>query len=203
MDKAISILEKIYPSEMYHVHQEIYVDLRKRGGFEGQAINQEDSEVVGFSDSLCHKDYRTATWLVIFIVIAIQMAGVNVINIYTKVIFDAIEKEGGVSSLSAKTQSYFIGISGFFGAICAGFTVLYFSRRTIFIGGHSIIGVCMLAIGLFIDLGKPEICLVFMCIAVITFQFTMGAAFWVYASEVCVDVAMGICVFLMFGTLAL
>ena len=61
----------------------------------------------------------------------------------------------------------------------------------------------MLAIGLFIDLGSPDLCLIFMCIAVITFQFTIGATFWVYASEVCVDAAMGICVFLLFGTLAL
>lgn len=33
-DQAISILEKIYPREMYHVHEEIYNDFRKRGGFE-------------------------------------------------------------------------------------------------------------------------------------------------------------------------
>ena len=42
-----------------------------------------------------------------------------------------------------------------------------------------------------------------MCTAVVTFQFTMGSAFWVYASEVIVDSALGLCVFLMFGLLAL
>ena len=73
----------------------------------------------------------------------------------------------------------------------------------IFVCGHSIIGVCMLSIGLFIDIGKPDLCLAFMCVAVITFQCTMGATFWVYASEVCTDAALGICIFLMFGTLAL
>lgn len=33
-DEAISILQKLYPGEMYHIHEEIYNDLRKRGGFD-------------------------------------------------------------------------------------------------------------------------------------------------------------------------
>jgi hypothetical protein len=97
------------------------------------------------------------------------MAGVNIINIYTPIIFEEISKKGGSSDLSATTQSYFIGVSGFFGAIFAAFTVLKFSRRMIFIGGHTIIGISMLSIGMFIDLGSPNACLVFMCISVITF----------------------------------
>ena len=100
-DKAISILIKIYPSEMYHVHEEIYNDFRKRGGFDQK--DSEELENVGIIDSLCHQDYRRASWLVIFIVIAIQMAGVNIINIYTTTIFEAIKKQGGSSSLQPKT----------------------------------------------------------------------------------------------------
>lgn len=73
---------------MYHVHEEIYNDFRKRGGFDQEA--NEESDTVGIIDALCHQDFRRATWLVIFIVIAIQMAGVNIINIYTTTIFKAI-----------------------------------------------------------------------------------------------------------------
>ena len=36
-DDAIQMLTKIYPGEMYHVHEEIYNDLRQKGG------NSEDS----------------------------------------------------------------------------------------------------------------------------------------------------------------
>jgi len=100
-DKAISMLEKIYPVEMYHVHEEIYNDFRKRGGFEQK--DNEEVENVGIIDAFCHQDYRRGSWLVIFIVIAIQMNGVNLINIYTTTIFEAIKKEGGSSDLSAKT----------------------------------------------------------------------------------------------------
>jgi hypothetical protein len=153
--------------------------------------------------ALCNQDFRRASWLVIFISIAIQIAGVNIINIYTTTIFEFISASGASSKLSAKTQSYFIGISGFFGAILAAFTINKFSRRAIFLGGFGIIGICMLSIGLFIDISKPDLCLAFMCVAIITFQCTLGAAFWVYAAEVCTDAALGICVFLMFGTLAL
>ena len=61
------MLTKIYPSEMYHVHEEIYNDLRKRAGKYGD----EKSETVGIIDALCHKNYRFATWLVLYIVLAI------------------------------------------------------------------------------------------------------------------------------------
>ena len=86
---------------MHHVHEEIYNDFRKRGGFDQQC--NEEVENVGIIDALCHKDYRTASWLVIFIVFAFQMAGVNIINIYTTTIFEAIKKEGGSSVLSPKS----------------------------------------------------------------------------------------------------
>ena len=131
------------------------------------------------------------------------MAGVNIINIYTSTIFEDIALKGAKSSLSPKTQTYFIGISGFVGAILAAFSVQNLTRRQIFIGGHSIIGVCMLLIGLFDDLNSPNPLLFFMCIAIIIYQCSLGSVFWIYASEVCTDAALGVCVFLMFGILAL
>ena len=30
------MITKIYPNEMYHIHEEIYNDLRQRGGFTGE-----------------------------------------------------------------------------------------------------------------------------------------------------------------------
>lgn len=74
---------------MYHIHEEIYNDFRKRGGYDVQ--DSKEGESVGILDALCHEDYRRASWLVIFIVVAIQMAGVNIINIYTTTIFEAIK----------------------------------------------------------------------------------------------------------------
>jgi len=88
---------------MYHVHEEIYNDFRTRGGFDDKKDNEE-TESAGFIASLCHQNYRKASWLVIYIVIGAQMAGVNIINIYTGTIFIAIDKnsKGGGGGLTAK-----------------------------------------------------------------------------------------------------
>jgi len=88
---------------MYHVHEEIYNDFRTRGGFDDKKDNEE-TESAGFIASLCHQNYRKASWLVIYIVIGAQMAGVNIINIYTSTIFEAIDKnsKGSDGGLTAK-----------------------------------------------------------------------------------------------------
>lgn len=46
------MLIKIYPNEMYHVHEEIYNDFRKRGGYDQQ--DNDEAENVGMIDALCH-----------------------------------------------------------------------------------------------------------------------------------------------------
>lgn len=77
--------------------------------------------------------------------------------------------------------------------------MLKLSRRMLFIGSFGIIGICMLGIGLFVDIGNGNLCLVFIVIANFVFQGSVGSAIWVYASEVLEDAALGICIFLMFG----
>jgi hypothetical protein len=139
----------------------------------------------------------------IYIVFAFNMGGVNIINIYAKNIFDSISAQGGQSSLSEQAQVSLVGLSNFIGAFVATFTVLYFTRRVLFIGGFCIIGFCMLLIAVLIPKKQPDLVLLSMSIAIIIFQCTIGSGIWVYASEIVVDSAMGVCVFGMFGLLAL
>ena len=66
-----------------------------------------------------------------------------------------------------------------------------FSRRFLFIGGHFTMGLCHLAIGLFILLNKSTLALVAILLFLFCFQNTSGAITWLYCSEVAVDSALG------------
>lgn len=101
--------------------------------------------------SLTHADYRVATWVCVFLGFAQQMAGINIINVFTSTIFDKIAEKGAISPLSSKTESYFIGASGFFGAFLGIFTVRIFTRRFLFIFNHFTMMICLVSIGVCID----------------------------------------------------
>jgi hypothetical protein len=78
-DKAIELLQIIYPSELYQVHEEIYDDYRSKGGKK----EGEKAETVGLWQAFTHVDYRSASWLVFYIMIAFNLSGIPLINIYT------------------------------------------------------------------------------------------------------------------------
>lgn len=78
------------------------------------------------------------------------MAGVTFIITFGNYVFEEIAKSGAKSSLTTLQQASFIGVSSFIGAILAGLVVKFFSRRGLFIGGSTIIGVSMILIGVFI-----------------------------------------------------
>lgn len=102
--------------------------------------------------SLTSRDYRSASWLCISIAVYNQMSGINIVNGYSKQIFDILKNNGVESSLSPTVQNYFIGISGFTGAFIANFTVLYLSRRAIFIGGHFVMLIFLAGVGIFVQI---------------------------------------------------
>ena len=64
-------------------------------------------------------------------------------------------------------------------------------------GGHSLIGFCLLMIAVSHQYQRGYLCLFFMCLLVFTFQSTIGGAFYLYTSEVGTDKAMGLSVFTM------
>jgi len=61
----------------------------------------------------------------------------------------------------------------------------------------------MIVIAVLVGQNKPDPVLIFMCIAVITFQSTLGSACFAYATEVMVDSALGIALMILFGLQAL
>lgn len=124
------------------------------------------------------------------------IAGNGIVNIFSTLIFDGITRMGGVSVLTTKQADYLVGFSGLVGAIVSFWSVPYFSRRTIFVGGHLIMGILLFLLGYFIESRKQDLVIFFLCIFLITYQATQGTAYWVYIPEICnSDSVMGICLF--------
>jgi len=154
-------------------------------------------------DALFNKDYRNATWVCVFIAIANQMSGINILNIYAQTIFEDVANAGGAAAFSPKACTYFIGVSGFLGAFNSNFTVKFLTRRQVFLIGHICMGICLLLVAVFTVTKHGNLVLLFMCLFVISLQSSNGSCFWVYAAEVVCDPAMGICLFALWGFLVI
>ena len=102
------------------------------------------------SRALFSKDYRYATWLCMGLAFFFQMSGMNIVSIYSTTIFEDLEKVT-TSPLSVKTDNYFIGFAGVFGALTSPLPFKYLSMRAVFLGGHTVMGMLLFAAYLFIQ----------------------------------------------------
>jgi hypothetical protein len=112
---------------LYQVHEEIYNDHRCKAGKDGE--EETDTERIGIIKALTHVDYRSASWMVFYIMLAFNLSGIPIINIYTPEIFKSIKQQGGVSAFTPYQQSTFIGVSNFVGALLSNFTIFKFKKR--------------------------------------------------------------------------
>lgn len=125
-----------------------------------------------------------------------NMSGIGVVNIYCITIFDALQRKGAISRLTAIEDSYYIGLSGFVGAVLSYYTVSLLSRRAVFIGGHLCMAVLLFATAYFVQIRQAELVLLTMSSFVVVFQATQGTIIWVYISEVVSsEAAMGLALF--------
>ena len=102
-----------------------------------------------------------------------------------------------------ETAGIFVGLSGFLGAFNSNFTVFFGSRRAVFIGGHFMMLLFLLMTAIGIHIKSGNLSLLCICLFIISFQSSNGAAFWCYTTEVGQDAAMGLCLFTLMGFLFL
>lgn len=109
--------------------------------------------------------------------------------------------KGAISRYQVKEENNYIGYAAVIGAILSMFTVSYFTRRALFIGGHFFMGCLMFLTGYYVTRKHHDDALACICLFILLFQCTQGSGIFVYISEVCEsDSVMGICLFiLMFG----
>jgi len=92
-----------------------------------------------------------------------------VINIYSTDIFQKLEDQEAHTSLGIPKMNLIIGIAGFAGSIISNFTISYFSRRGVLIGGHFFMMVFHFLIFLFIIYKEMNMMLVSMALFDLTF----------------------------------
>ena len=87
--------------------------------------------------------------------------------------------------------------------MCSILAVKYFGRRTLVIWGHLAIAAAHFGVAYSIgkesDFGSIGFILVFL----IVYQCSSGPVAWLYAAETTIEAALGLCVFVLWGTVFL
>lgn len=82
--------------------------------------------------SLTDKEYRMSTWINVAICFFHEMAGVNVINLYSNQIFS----EGSSSLFTPRFGTLCLGFGNVIGAVTGIPAIRKLNRRTLLVGGH-------------------------------------------------------------------
>ena len=102
---------------------------------------------LNFIDAVCGQNYRRATWTNVGYIIFHELTGVNVIAIYSTLIFEKMDKSGG--QFTPRQGTYLVGILNFLSCYIGVLTVRYFGRRTLCIFGHLFIALVHGLVGYF------------------------------------------------------
>lgn len=120
--------------------------------------------------------------------------------IYSNTIFGQMAEKGAIS-ITAKQGSYMVGCVNWVGALLSPIPLSYFGRKTLLFWGQIVMGLCLVLTGIFqmLDMSIPII--ISLCCFITAFQFSQGPIAWMYAAEVAVDTALGLCVLALFLSL--
>ena len=196
--EALQLIRKIYPYSSPEVHQQMYNAKRLEHLNKIAARgNTQDSVWKALTD----KNHRGSSFICLALSIFNNLSGQSVICIYSTAIFEMMTSRGAISRYQVKQENSFIGYTAVIGAMLSYFTVSYFSRRVLFIGGHFIMGVLMFLTGYCVQTKQHDPALSCILMFILIFQCTQGSALFVYIAEVSdSDSVMGMCLFvLMFG----
>ena len=79
------------------------------------------------------------------------MTGIGIINIFSTAIFENVHKAAVNHKLTLSQENYYIGLSGFSGAVLSLWSIRLLSRRAIFIGGHFVMMILLFLVAYYID----------------------------------------------------
>jgi len=86
------------------------------------------------------------------------------------------------------------------GALLSCYVVKCFSRRFLLIAGHIGIALVHASIGYFDIKGNNDGVLIMTIVFLIVYENTSGPLAWLYAAETVIDVALGVCLLTLWGT---
>ena len=127
-----------------------------------------------------------------------ELTGVNVIVIYSTLLFQKMDKSGG--RLTPRQGTYLVGIIGLISTWIGILSVKTFGRKTLCLLGHLAIAVVHGLVAYFDIIGSDAGVLSSIIVFMFIYQNTTGPVAWLYAIETTIDAAFGICVFVLWLT---
>jgi len=112
---------------------------------------------------LFSRTYRGGTGVALIVMAIHELTAINAILLYSNTIIEDMPD----GSITPREGTYLIGIFNFISSCVSLYSARTFSRRFLFIGGHFSMGLCHLAIGLFILMKMSTMALV----AILLFLF--------------------------------
>lgn len=123
-------------------------------------------------------------------IIVHELAGVNIIYMYSNTIFKQIFGPG--SFFTPRTGTYVVSIANFASYGMATWTVKSFGRKPLLFWGHIGIAIAHALIGAFIITGFDFGVVMMICVFICIYANTTGPIAWVYLAETCTDIGIGV-----------
>ena len=143
--------------------------------------------------------YWKATWFCAFLVVFVQLTGVNAIMFYSNSILQKMETDGK-AVLTPTLGTVLIGVINFVGSIFSFLPVKYLSRKFLFCVGEFVMAASLIVLGFSALNSISSLSIVMMMLINFAFSITMGALFWTYVAEVVIDTGLGFCFLVLKGT---
>ena len=128
-----------------------------------------------------------------------ELTGINVIMMFSNTILENILGTDP-SGFNARQGTYMISIVTLLSGVLSIYTVSQFGRKPLLLIGH--VGICLshLLIGIFTITDVDYGVLVMICMLLFIYMNTSGPIAWVYATETCCDISLGVWVQVLWGT---
>ena len=134
-----------------------------------------------------------------FLVLAVAANGSILFKAFGNQIFSSILAEDKSIEITARTAIYIVGLANLLGAAISLWSVNTFGRRTLLLTGHTSIAIIQFATGIFLLNHEINTAILLCYLFAFTFEVTNALVLWMYVTETCQDVALGMSGMFMFG----
>ena len=160
------------------------------------------STKVSLSQALWHDEqYFRASWVNIINIIWHELAGINVIMLYSNIILtDIFGEDTGEAGFTPRQGTYVVAAINLIGAMTAIWTINHFGRRVLLLWGHATIALSHFMIGISIMVNWNAGVLIGICLFLFIYQNTSGPIAYQYATETVCDSALSACLTTLYLT---
>lgn len=169
-----------------------------------ETSSQKDTSGISIRETLTNPLYKRATLVALAVICFHEMTGENAIILYSTEIFKKMASyQDGDNAMSPRTGTMLIGVFNLLAHIPAVYLIKKLPRRTLLVWGHLIMGGCHFLVAIFAASGSDGGVICMVLLYMITYVITNGPIIWLYISEIVVDSALGVCLFVLWSMILL